>query len=150
MIDVFNFLLVPSELIARVSRLESSAAPHGVVVECKWVERGQLGTSRIGSLTAPPPSPVIEDLDGLRLTLASPAVVGSYRTPIREFAYRALALARTKNSRLERVVGPFGRVHVAPAHHTTAVCGQKGVRGDTTGEPVTCRACAAHTKQSAL
>ena len=49
MTDVFNFLLVPGELNARVCRLESSASPHGVVIQCKWVERAQLGTSRIGS-----------------------------------------------------------------------------------------------------
>ena len=142
MIDVFNFLLVPGELNARVCRLETSASPHGVVIQCKWVERAQLGTSRIGSLQSPPPLPVVEDLDGLTLTLASPAVVGSYRTPISEFARRVLVHARAKNQRLERVVGPFGRVHVAPAHYTTAVCGQKRVGGETTTASVTCRRCA--------
>lgn len=147
MIDVFNFLLVPGELNARVSRLERSAFPHGVLIQCKWVERGQLGTSRIGSLPSPPPLPVIEDLDRCSLSLASPAIVGSYRTPISEFAHRVLAHARTKNQRLERVFGPFGRVHLVPAHYTTAVCGQTGVRGDVTNMTITCRACAARSMQ---
>lgn len=130
MIDVFNYLLVPGELNVRVSRLESSAPPHGVLIECKWVTRAQLGTSRIGSLQNPPPSPVVEDLDLLTLTLASPVIVGSYRAAISEFAHRVLAHTRAR------------RVHLAPAYYTTAVCGEKRVSGVTTAAPITCRRCA--------
>lgn len=147
MLDVFNYLLVPGELNARISRLENSARPYGVAIQCRWVERAQLGTSQIERLPEPPAMLICEDLDGLRLTLASPSVTGSYSVRISDFAYRVLAHARAKNQHFERVVGPFGRVHVAPAYYTTAVCGQRGVRGERTQGPVTCRACSAHASR---
>jgi hypothetical protein len=150
MIDVFDYLVVPAQLNARISRLEASARPHGVLIQCRWVERALLGTSQIEGLQEAPPLPVIENLDGLSLTLASPAIVGSYRLPIIEFAQRVLSHTRAKNQRVERVVGPFGRIHVVPAFYTTAVCGQNGVRGETTKMHVTCRACAARTTHLAV
>lgn len=142
MLDVFNYLSVPGELNARVSRLENSAGPYGVAIQCKWFERAQLGTSQIERLREAPAMLVCEDLDGLCLTLACPSLTGPYSVRIKEFAHRVLAHARTKNQHFERVFGPFGRVHVAPAHYTTAVCGRSGVRGETTTRAITCRICA--------
>lgn len=142
MLNVFDTLRVPRDFIgARVARLERSAGTYGIVVQCRWVERCQLGTSQIERLRAPLRRPIIEDLSSLKLRLAAPDIAGSYAQAFHDFAHRVLARARAENQFFERVFGPFGRIHFVRAFRTKALCGQDQVWHDTTTDNVSCRRC---------
>jgi hypothetical protein len=144
MLDVFDALPVPSAFVgARAARLERTAGKYGILVQCKWLERCRLGTTQIERLRALPRRPVVEDLSALRLRLAPPELAGPYSQAFAQFAQRALAHARAENHHIERVYGPFGRIHLARAFHTTALCRQPYVCGETTTHDLSCRRCIA-------
>lgn len=142
MLDVFDTLRVPRDFVGtRVARLEKSAGKYGIAVQCRWVERCQLGTSQIERLRAPLRRPIVEDLSSLKLRLSAPDIVGSYAQAFHDFAQHVLARARLENQFFERVLGPFGRIHFVRAFRTKALCGQDYVCHDTTNANVSCRKC---------
>ena len=142
-IDIFDPLQIPESFFGhRAPRLEHQAGEFGVRIKARWLSRVLLVTSDITSLDAPLPTPVVEDLAGLRLDLGPPGAGLSYITALRDFAAHAMAAERARPRNYERVHGPFGHVHLVRPFEAVAACGASGFVEGATRSSITCTACA--------